>query len=379
MSRVPQASFWRRHRLLLFLLAIPAWVAFVVLAYTSSRPRDASGRGLYTLKIGALPVTCNLTGPIACMNMDHSMMDMAGMDMAGMEMSGMGEEEKVTAEDSRGTYVAQFVRYSGWPEVKEAFMAGQVGAAYLLAPLAMDLADRGIPVRIVALGHRSGAVVMVKKDNPARTLADLRGKRVAIPSRFAVDHLFVRKLMQKFNLGEKDLKLVEIAPPEMPPALYADAVDAYATGEPFGAKAEKEGYARVLHWTRDDWPTYVCCVLAVRLDLIRNVRPLIQRLVDNVMSAGMWLEADTENRIRAANLAARPEFFNQDPKLLQFVLQNPRNRVTYGNLGLIRAELDELMHLGLAAGIINHPIPYETYADESFVRRYTPTRIQLAQ
>jgi len=312
------------------------------------------------------------------MAMNMKSMDMAGMDMPGMDMSPKEPQEQVVKERGR-SYVARFKRYSGWPELKEAFMAGQVGAAYLLAPLAMDLADRGIPVRIVALGHRSGAVVMVRKQDPAKSLADLRGRRVAIPSRFAVDHLFVRRLMQKQGLKDGDLKLVELAPPEMPAALYAGAVDGYATGEPFGAQAEREGYARVLHWTRDEWPTYVCCVLAVRTDLIRNVRPLVQRLVDNVMSAGMWLEEDTKNRVQAANLAARPEFFNQDRSLLQFVLQNPRNRVTYGNLALIRWELDELMQLGLDARIIDHPIPYETYADDSFVRRYTPTEIKVGQ
>jgi len=312
------------------------------------------------------------------MAMNMSGTDMAGMDMPGMDMSGAGPAEQIVKDRGR-SYVAHFERYSGWPELKEAFMAGQVGAAYLLAPLAMDLADRGIPVRIVALGHRSGAVVMVRKQDNAKSLADLRGKRVAIPSRFAVDHLFVRRLMKKYDLKDGDLKLVELAPPEMPAALYAGAVDGYATGEPFGAQAEREGHARVLHWTRDEWPTYVCCVLAVRTDLIRNMRPLIQRLVDNVMSAGMWLEEDTANRVQAAKLAARPEFFNQDPALLQYVLENPRNRVTYGNLALIRWELEDLMRLGLEAGIIDHPIPYDVYADDSFIRRYTPTEIRVGQ
>ena len=305
--------------------------------------------------------------------MEMSGMDMSGMDMSNMDMSDVAD--KLTAQDHAGTYVAHFERYSGWPELKEAFMAGKIGAAYILAPLAMDLADHGIPVRIVALGHRSGAVVMVRKDDPAKNLGDLRGKRVAIPSRFAVDNLFVHRLMKKFGLSENDLKLVELAPPEMPAALYAGAVDAYATGEPFGAQAERDGYARVLHWTRDEWPTYVCCVLAVRSDLIRNVRPLVQKLVDTIMSAGTWLEQDPANRVQAANLAARPEYFNQDSSLLRYVLDHPRDRVTYGNLSLIRSELDELMLLGLEAKIIDHPIPYETYADESFVRRYQSTEI----
>ncbi|MBI1722730.1 MAG: ABC transporter substrate-binding protein [Gemmatimonadetes bacterium] len=301
----------------------------------------------------------------------------AGQDMAGMEMTGGGDSLRV---EERGVaLVAHFTRYSGWPELKEAFIAGNVGAAYLLAPLAMDLADRGVPVRIVALGHRSGAVIMVRKDSPARNLGDLRGKRVAIPSRFAVDHLFVRRLMRQHGLLDGEVQLVELAPPDMPAALYADAVDAYATGEPFGAQAQREGYARVLHWTRDEWPDYVCCVLAVRTDLIRDVRPLVQRLVDNVLSAGVWLEGDSTNRLRAADLAARPEYFNQDPALLRFVLTNPRNRVTYGDLRLIRPQLEELMNLALEARVIDHPIPYETYADESFLRAYRPREIRIEQ
>ena len=302
---------------------------------------------------------------------------MTGEQMAAMaDMPDMADPE-VEVKDKAGTYVAKFERYSGWPEIKEALIAGNIGAAYLLAPLAMDLADKGVPVKIVALGHRSGAVIMVGKNSTAQTLDDLRGKRLAIPSRFAVDHLFVRRLMKKYGMTEADIKLVEIAPPDMPAALYAGAVDAYATGEPFGARAEREGYARVLHWTRQEWPTYVCCVLTIRTDLTRNVRPLVQTLVNNVLSAGIWLEKDQANRNKAAELAARPEFFNQDPALLKFVLSNPRDRVTYGNLAIVRSELEDLMRLGMDAKIIDHPIPYETYADESYVRRYTPTEIHL--
>jgi len=54
-SREP--SFWRRYRLRLSLAAIPAWVAFIVLAYVGTRPQDASRDGVNTLTIGALPVT----------------------------------------------------------------------------------------------------------------------------------------------------------------------------------------------------------------------------------------------------------------------------------------------------------------------------------
>ena len=107
--------------------------------------------------------------------------NMNGMRMTAEDMNHMAEPDKVEVKDNGGTYVARFERYSGWPEIKEAFMAGKVAAAYLLAPLAMDLADKGIPARIVALGHRSGAVIMVRKDDPAKNLGDLRGNVVRDP------------------------------------------------------------------------------------------------------------------------------------------------------------------------------------------------------
>jgi NitT/TauT family transport system substrate-binding protein len=275
--------------------------------------------------------------------------------------------------------IAQFVRYSGWPELKESFIAGQVKAAMLLAPMAMDLADRGVPARIVALGHRSGAVIMVRKESAYRTFADLKGKRIAIPSRFAVDHLFVRRLMKAQGLQTDDVTLVEIAPPDMPAALLANAVDAYATGEPFGAKSEMDGYARILYMTRDVWPTYICCVLTVHEDLIKSNRQFVQVLVDHVMSAGHWLDHSPSHRTVAARIASDKAFFNQAFELIRWVMERPSDRVTYGDLRLMRDEFNQLMELALDAGVIPHAISYETYVDESFMRNFRMVNINLEE
>jgi NitT/TauT family transport system substrate-binding protein len=279
----------------------------------------------------------------------------------------------VTLADS----VAEFSKYSGWPELKESFMAGKVQAAYLLAPMVMDLVDSGVAAKIVSLGHRSGAVIMVRTDSPAKSFKDLRGKRIAIPSRFAVDHLFVRRMLKESGMTARDVELVEMAPPEMPAALYARQVDAYATGEPFGAVAEVAGYARILYMTRDKWPNYVCCVLTVHQELIDKERPLVQQLVNHVLSAGAWLEMAQANRNLAAEIAGGPAMFNQRPEILRHVLTNPRDRVTYADLRLIQSEMDELMEAALEAGIIRQRIAYERYVDESFQRNVRPVEIHV--
>ena len=279
----------------------------------------------------------------------------------------------VTLADS----IAEYSKYSGWPELKESFMAGKVRAAYLLAPMVMDLVDSGVKAKIVSLGHRSGAVIMVRSDSTVRTIKDLRGRRVAIPSRFAVDHLFVRRMLKEHGMTVRDVELVEMAPPEMPAALYARQVDAYATGEPFGAVAEVAGYARALYMTRDKWPNYVCCVLTVHQDLIDRDRPTVQRVVNHVLSAGAWLETAQANRDLAADFAAGPSVFNQRADVLRHVLTNPHDRVTYADLRLIRSEMDELMELAFEAGIIRQRIPYERYVDESFQRNARPVGIHV--
>jgi NitT/TauT family transport system substrate-binding protein len=308
------------------------------------------------LVVGGLPVTCNLTLPVAC-----------EARAARTAAAAPGEPR----------FAYAYGKYNGWPEIKESLMAGRIQAGYMLAPLVMDLADAGIPVKIVSLGHRSGAVIMVRTESPYRRFAQLTGRRIAIPSRFAVDFLFLRRMLAQEGMTPDQVEIVEMPPPDMPAALYADAVDAYCTGEPFGAAAERAGWARPLSMTRDEWPKYICCVLTVREELIAASRPLVQDLVDQVLAAGRWLDAQQANRDKAVAIAARREYFNQDPEILRFVMENPSDRVTYGDLRMIRAEFEELMQLSLEAGTLRRPVPYERYLDESFARASGPAAIPL--
>ncbi|MFL6547893.1 MAG: ABC transporter substrate-binding protein [Povalibacter sp.] len=309
-----------------------------------------------SLIVGGLPVTCNLTLPVAC-------------------VAKAASNKNAPANAPR--YEFTYSKYSGWPEIKESLMTGRIQAAYMLAPLVMDLADKGIPVKIVSLGHRSGAVIMVRSDSDIRSFKQLEGKRIAIPSRFAVDFLFLRKMLAQEGMNVDQIQIVEMPPPDMPAALYANAVDAYCTGEPFGAAAQSAGYARPLRMTRDEWPRYICCVLTVREELIAENSAMVQDLVNQVLGAGAWLDQQQANREKAVQIAAGRDFFNQDPKIIRFVMENPTDRVTYGDLRMIRSEFEELMRLSMEAGTLKHPVAYEKYVDERFAKNAQAGQIPL--
>jgi NitT/TauT family transport system substrate-binding protein len=288
-------------------------------------------------RIGFLPVTCHLTCPVT--------------DFINKQVTGQGLYEPV--------------RFNSWPELKEAYLSGYTPATFLLAPMAIALREQGVPIKIVYLGHRDGTAVMVHKDSQIYSMQDLRGKRVAVPNRYSNQRLLFYRALKQAGMAFKDIDLVEMPPPDMPAALYAKAVDAICSGEPFMGQTELDGYGRVLWLTKDVWPNFISCVLAVREDMIRDHREVVQQLVDGIAKSGKWLDKSMDNRMSAANFVSQ-NYYMQDPRLLSFVLSKPPDRVKYSKLTPLKPDFEEIERLGKESGILEGTAHFEDYVDPSF-------------
>jgi ABC-type nitrate/sulfonate/bicarbonate transport system substrate-binding protein len=86
----------------------------------------------------------------------------------------------------------------------------------------------------------------------------------------------------------------------MPAALAAKQVDAISSGEPFMGQTELDGYGRILYLTKDVWPGFISCVLAVREDVIAKDRAKVQALCDGIAKSGVWLDRNMGHRMQAA-------------------------------------------------------------------------------
>ena len=258
------------------------------------------------------------------------------------------------------------VRFNGWPELKEAFLSKYTDATFILAPMAMKLREEGVPIKIVYLGHRDGSAVMVRKDSGIFRTEDLRGKKVAVPNRFSNQRLLVFRALKERGMSFADIDLLEMPPPDMPAALYAKATDAISSGEPFMGQTELDGYGKILWLTKDVWPGFISCVLAVREDVIQKDRAKVQALVDGIARSGVWLDQHMNNRMQAAQFVSQ-HYYNQDSRLLEFVLSKPPDRVKYTNLNVRRPDFEEIEQLGREAGILEGKAHFEDYCDPSFV------------
>ncbi len=328
-----------RKTLLAFALV---WLVAISLLHATlnlhafARPRAVpDGHPLF--HIGFLPVTCHLTCPVA--------------DFINRQSTGNG--------------IFEPIRFNSWPELKEAYLSRHTQATFILAPMAMALREQGVPLKVVYLGHRDGSAVMVHKDSNIHSMQDLRGKRVAVPNRYSNQRLLIFRALKQAGMTPDDIEMVEMPPPDMPAALYSRSVDAVSSGEPFMAQTELDGYGRVLWLTKDVWPNFISCVLAVHEDMIKNDRAAVQQLVDGIAQSGKWIDQSMEHRMDAAQFVSQ-NYYNQNSRLLSFVLSRPPDRVKYTDLVPLKKDFEEIEMLGREAGILTGKAHFADYVDPSF-------------
>lgn len=258
--------------------------------------------------------------------------------------------------------------FQGFPEIKEALISNRMQAGFLVAPMAMALRSQGVPIKIVYLGHRYGSAVVVQKDGPVHSVAELRGRTIAIPSRFSDERLILLKALKQNGVAPSEIKMVEMAPPDVAGALAARAIDAFSMGEPYPSQAEIGGFGRVLFHAREYWPDYMSCVLVVRQDVIDERPEAVQVLVDGIARSGLWLEQGKPYREYAAEFVGR-YYFNQPPALLRWALTRPLDRVMYAPLTPRKPDFDLVRDLMMESGVLDHSIEFDDYVDPQFAER----------
>jgi NitT/TauT family transport system substrate-binding protein len=206
---------------------------------------------------------------------------------------------------------------------------------------------------------------VVHKDSDIFRAEDLRGKTVAVPGRYANQRLILYRELKKAGMTLDDINVVELPPPDMPAALLARSVDAITSGEPFMAQTELDGYGRVLYQAKDVWPGFISCVLAVSEETIKNDRATVQRLVNGIARSGKWIDQSMDHRMEAASFVSH-YYYNQDPRLLSYVLSKPPDRVTYSRLTPLRKDFEEIEQLAFETGILGGTSHFDDYVDDSF-------------
>jgi sulfonate transport system substrate-binding protein len=91
----------------------------------------------------------------------------------------------------------------------------------------------------------AGEAILVPKDSPIKTVAELKGKKVALNKGSNVHFLLV-KLLEQAGVNYKDIDTIFLTPADARAAFERGSVDAWAIWEPFFAAAQRQTGARIL-------------------------------------------------------------------------------------------------------------------------------------
>jgi len=109
----------------------------------------------------------------------------------------------------------------------------------------------GSPIKSVYVYSRAEwTALLVRKDSPYKTLADLKGKKIAA-TKGTDPYLFTLRSLQQAGLGKDDVELVHLQHPDGRTALEKGDVDAWAGLDPHMAASQLQAGSRILYRNPD--------------------------------------------------------------------------------------------------------------------------------
>ncbi len=188
---------------------------------------------------------------------------------------------------------AEFVEFPSGPPLLEALNAGAVdfGATGDTPPIFAQAA--GSALVYVGAQPISGVneAVLVRDGGPVRSLADLRGRRLAFTKGSSAHNVAV-KVLAKAGLKPSDVQPVYLQPPDAGAAFRSGALDAWCIWDPFYAIAQQDPATRVLT-TAEGIAASNSFFLAGRAFADKQADTVVQ-LLHTINAAAAWARMNPE-------------------------------------------------------------------------------------
>ncbi|MGO1682883.1 MAG: CmpA/NrtA family ABC transporter substrate-binding protein [Corynebacterium variabile] len=217
-------------------------------------------------------------------------------------------------------------KYAGWADLWGAYVAGEVQATHMLAPMPLALhhgfASGRKATRMPLITNVNGQAITLanRHRDTVRGPEDMRGFVLGIPFDFSMHNLLLRHYLSTGGLDpDLDVDLRILRPADMVANLLTGNIDGFLGPDPFNQLAVARGAGYLFTLTRDLWDGHPCCCLGVSDEWAFENPVTYRALTRAVADAAMWSD-DPAHRPQAAASMATEQFLNQQPALLTAIL-----------------------------------------------------------
>jgi len=283
----------------------------------------------------------------------------------------IAEQKRYFAEEGLNVEMKSF---ADGPVLQQALAAGELDVAYVGAPPVYQWFSRGLDARILAKVNHGQAAVISQSAGAIKSVADLRGKRLAsVAKGSGMDVLlrgFVLKEQGRLD-PDNDLTIVPMPPGNMNAALERNVTDAAFVWEPFVSQALLRGNSRLvldLNQALPQYPWYV--VMAPSATLKERPADVVKLLKGHRRAIAFLKEQPAEADQLIAQVFKLEAVQTADGKTVppDAIVREARKRLGWSD------QLDandlrfiqRLMDYSLALGFIARPLKVEQVVDLSF-------------
>ena len=216
-------------------------------------------------------------------------------------------------------YKVEWKEFPAGPQLLEALNTGSIDFGYTGAPPAVFAQAAG--ARLVYVGAEPGGktneALFVLDSSPAHSVADLKGKRIALQKGSSSNYLLVQ-LLRRANLTVPDIQPIYLPPAEARAAFESGAVDAWVVWDPYYALAQKALKTRTLG---DFSELPVFNFYEATPEFVKTHPRAVNAILAQLRTAGLWVNQHPQET--AALLA--PKLGIEQP-----VVETWLRRVPYG-------------------------------------------------
>src|SRR6187397_1131494 len=256
----------------------------------------------------------------------------------------------------------RWVQSAGSNKALEFLNAGSIDFGSSAGSAALVAKINGNPIKSIYVYSRPEWTALVtSKDSKVATVADLKGKRVAV-TRGTDPHIFLVRALLGVKLTEKDITPVLLQHPDGKTALIRGDVQAWAGLDPMMAQAEVEDGAKLFYRNKEanTWG-----ILNVREEFLKDHPDLVKRVLAVYEEARKYSLGHYDELKQVLIAATKLPDTVVDKQLKE------RTELTHNKVG--PAQRDSILHAGLAlqqAGVVPASVDVKKTVDDLIDDRY---------
>lgn len=192
----------------------------------------------------------------------------------------------------------EWSEFTSGPPLLEALGAGALdfGATGDVPPLFAQAANGNLVYVGLYVGSPDASAIVVHRDSPIRSLADLKGKKLAFKRGSSAHNVSV-KVLRKGGLTPSDVEAIDLSPPDAAAAFKTGAIDAWSIWDPYLAIVEGDPNTRILSTARGIVDSYSFFI--ANGDFTKSNPQVVSDTIDELHKVGVAAQGHIDETITA--------------------------------------------------------------------------------